>query len=176
VPELAPAPAAFLDRDGTINVKAPEGSYITSPGQVRLLPGAADAIRRLNDVGSLVIVVTNQRGVARGAMTATDLEAIHGRLKALLAPAGARIDAVFSCTHDIGQCACRKPGVGLFEQALERFPAIDVGRSVMIGDAASDVEAGEAFGLRTIKLRPNAGDLPGAVELAISEDRCCATV
>lgn len=176
MPGLAATPAAFLDRDGTINVKAPEGDYITAPDQVRLLPGAAQAIRRLNDAGTLVVVVTNQRGVALGRMTADDLEAIHRRLEALLARAGARIDAFFACTHDIGQCTCRKPGVGLFEQALERFPAVDVGRSVMIGDAPSDVRAGEAFGLRTIQLPSSAGDLPWAVELAMREDLCCATV
>jgi D-glycero-D-manno-heptose 1,7-bisphosphate phosphatase len=175
VRDLASQPAAFLDRDGTINVKAADGDYITAPDELRLLPGAAQAIRRLNDAGTLTIVVTNQRGVALGRMSAADLEAIHRRLQALLARAGARIDAFFVCMHDIGECGCRKPGVGLFQQALERFPAIDVRRSVMIGDAPSDVQAGEAFGVRTLRVRSNADDLPRAVELAIGEDLSCAT-
>jgi D-glycero-D-manno-heptose 1,7-bisphosphate phosphatase len=173
---LSRQPAAFLDRDGTINVKAPEGEYITAPDQLRLLPGAAEAIRRLNETGALVIVVSNQRGIALGRMSPADLGAVHERLSELLEPAGARLDAVFVCPHDIGECDCRKPAIGMFEQAVERFPGIDIARSVMIGDSAGDVEAGEAFGVRTIRLGADARDLGEAVEMAIGEDLRRATV
>ena len=173
---LSRQPAAFLDRDGTINVKAPEGDYITAADQLRLLPGAAEAIARLNAAGALVIVVSNQRGIALGRMSAADVDAVHERLTTLLAPAGAHLDAVFVCPHEAGECNCRKPAVGLFEQATERFPGIDVTLSVMIGDSASDVEAGRAFGVRTIRLGEDARDLGEAVEMAIREELRGATV
>ena len=103
--------AAFLDRDGTINVKAPEGDYITRPERLRLLGGAADAIRQLNDAAIPVFVVTNQRGIALGRMTEGDLAAVHERLDAMLAEAGgARIDDYAHCPHERGACDCRKPG------------------------------------------------------------------
>jgi D-glycero-D-manno-heptose 1,7-bisphosphate phosphatase len=157
--------AVFLDRDGTINRGAPEGDYITRREQVSLLPGAAQAIRRLNDAGVLAIVVTNQRGIALGRMTEHDLEEIHLELAALLrAAAGARIDAFFHCPHDLGECDCRKPETGMLRQALGRFPLIDMARSVVIGDSESDVEAGRAFGMRAVQLGVDALDLRAAVD------------
>lgn len=162
---LSPPGAAFLDRDGTINEKAPEGEYITRIAELRVLPGAAAAIRRLNDAGVPVIVVTNQRGIAVGRMSAEDLDDIHGELsRQLSAQAGSHIDAVFYCPHDEGECGCRKPGTGMIRQALRRFPSIDVGRSVMVGDAVTDVEAGRRAGTRTIQLGVEVVDLTAAVE------------
>jgi D-glycero-D-manno-heptose 1,7-bisphosphate phosphatase len=164
VPGLSHPGVAFLDRDGTINVKAPEGEYITHPGELRLLPGAAEAIRRLNDTGVKAIVVTNQRGIALGRMSEADLEAVHAELTAQLAHAGgARIDAFFHCPHDAGMCDCRKPETGMFKQALERFPWINLPRSVMIGDSASDAEAGRRLGMLTIRLGVDSPDLETAV-------------
>src|ERR1700752_1585931 len=95
--------AVLLDRDGTINVKAPEGDYITAPGELELLPGAGRAIAMLNRAGVPVAVVTNQRGIALGRMTDQDLDLIHARLRELLAAEGAFVDAFFHCPHDIGQ-------------------------------------------------------------------------
>lgn len=138
--------AAFVDRDGTINVKAAEGEYVTSPEEFVFLPGAERAIRLLAHAGWRVIVVSNQRGVALGRMTAADLDAVNGRMAHL------PIDGVFVCPHERGQCDCRKPGTGLFRQAQERFPAIEFERSVMIGDADSDIEAGRAIGARTFRV------------------------
>ena len=156
---------AFLDRDGTINEKAPEGDYIKRPEEVSLLPGAADAIRRLNDAAIMTIVVTNQRGIALGRMTEADLEDVHEELAAQLeATAGARIEAFFHCPHDIGECDCRKPETGMFIQARERFPWIEFGRSAMVGDNESDVSAGRALGLSTIRLGVDAPDLRAAVD------------
>jgi D-glycero-D-manno-heptose 1,7-bisphosphate phosphatase len=155
---------AFLDRDGTINEKAPEGDYIKSPAELRVLPGSAEAIRRLNDAGIRVIVVTNQRGIALGRMTQSDLAAVHEGLTQLLDEAtGAYIDAFFFCPHDIGECDCRKPETGMFRQALAEFPGIDLDASAVIGDSESDVEAGRRMGLTAVQIGRDTPDLSGAV-------------
>ena len=134
---------AFLDRDGTINVKAPEGDYVTSPEQSVFLPGAEQAVRLLDAAGWLVVVVTNQRGVALGRMTLDEV----GRVNACLAHLP--IAGVYVCPHERDTCDCRKPGTGLFVQARAEFPEIDFARSVVIGDSESDMLAGEAIGART---------------------------
>jgi D-glycero-D-manno-heptose 1,7-bisphosphate phosphatase len=174
--DVAGRGAAFLDRDGTINVKAAEGDYITAPEQVRLLPGAAAAIRQLNDLGALVVVVTNQRGISLGRMTADDLHDVHERLSVTLAAqAGARVDAFFFCPHDHGQCDCRKPRPGMLRDAVHRFPEIDLDASVMIGDAPGDVAAAERFGLRSLQLGRDAADLADAVDHAVRAGMLAAT-
>ena len=144
--------AAFLDRDGTLNVKAPEGEYITSPGDLQLLPGAAEAVRRLNEAAMLVAVVTNQRGIARGLLSPKSHAQIMERLTDLLAQSGAHIDAVYVCSHEVGTCGCRKPAPGLLLRADSEYPDIDLGQSVTVGDAESDIEAGRAAGTQTIRL------------------------
>jgi D-glycero-D-manno-heptose 1,7-bisphosphate phosphatase len=160
---------AFLDRDGTINRKAPPGDYVKRPDEVSLLPGAAVAIHRLNEAGVSAIVVTNQRGIALGRMTEEDLEQVHSELAGQLGvAAGARIDAFFHCPHDVGECDCRKPETGMFRQALERFPWIELPRSVVIGDSESDVEAGRALGMRSVRLGLDAADLGAAVDQLLS--------
>ena len=160
--------AAFLDRDGTINVKAPEGEYVESPEEVRLLPGSAEAVRMLNDAGLPVYVVTNQRGIALGRMTEEDLAAVHRRLDDLLAAEGARVDAYYHCPHDKGACDCRKPGTALLERAA-REHGVDLARSVMIGDAESDVEAGRRVGALTVLLGRDAATLRDAVGALLSD-------
>jgi D-glycero-D-manno-heptose 1,7-bisphosphate phosphatase len=168
VRDVALRPAAFLDRDGTINVKAPEGDYITGPEQLRLLPAAATAIRRLNDRGARVIVVTNQRGIALGRMSDEDLADVHDHLQGLLAEdAGAHIDAFFACPHDRGQCQCRKPEPGLLRDAIRTFPDIDVDHSVLIGDAPTDVAAAARVGLPAVQIGADVPDLDAAVERAV---------
>ncbi len=161
---------AFLDRDGTINVKAPEGAYVTTPDAVELLPGAGEAIGRLNAAGVPVVVVTNQRGVALGHMTEADLSAVHRRLDELLAREGARVDRYEHCPHEKDSCACRKPRTLMLERAA-RSLAVDPADGAMIGDAASDVAAGRAVGATTIRLGivdhaadHSAADLRSAVE------------
>lgn len=160
--------AAFLDRDGTINEKAADGDYVKSPAELRLLPHAAEAVRRLNDAGVPVIVVTNQRGIALGRFTEHDLAAVHCELqKRLYDIGGAVIDAFFHCPHDNRECDCRKPDIGMFRQAQERFPDVELSRSVMIGDSMSDVEAGRSAGMHTIRIGADVPDLMSAVELAL---------
>jgi D-glycero-D-manno-heptose 1,7-bisphosphate phosphatase len=170
--------AVFLDRDGTINVKAPEGDYVTAPDQLRLLPGAADAVAALNHAGVPVAVVTNQRGVARGLMSAADLAAVHDRLVDLLDENGARLDAILHCPHEAGSCACRKPAPGLLLQAAERLRLAGLESVVMIGDSESDVAAGLAAGARAIRL--GADDVATAADarapsLAVAVEHLLAT-
>ena len=151
---------ALLDRDGTVNRKAPDGEYVTDPGALELLPGAADAVRRLNDAGVAVAIVTNQRAIALGRLTPGELDLIHERLRTELARSGAHVDAVYHCPHEAGTCACRKPAPGLLGRAARDFGARP-GEAVMIGDADSDVEAGRRFGSLTVQLTdgPSGADL-----------------
>jgi D-glycero-D-manno-heptose 1,7-bisphosphate phosphatase len=140
----------FLDRDGVLNRKMPEGAYVTTWAQFEWLPGAVEAIRRTNLAGLTLILVTNQRGVALGRLTTEGLEQIHLNMQADLARHGARLDAIYYCPHDKNKCRCRKPESGLFEQAMKDFPGITGGDSVVIGDSISDIEAGRRLGMKTI--------------------------
>jgi D-glycero-D-manno-heptose 1,7-bisphosphate phosphatase len=140
----------FLDRDGILNEKMPEGQYVTRWEDFRVIPGVPDALRRLNEAGLRVIVVSNQRGIALGFYTAADVDAMHAAFQRLLNGVGARVDAFFICPHDKGQCNCRKPLPGLFEQAVAQFPGITAATSVMIGDSLSDIEFGSRLGMTTI--------------------------
>jgi D-glycero-D-manno-heptose 1,7-bisphosphate phosphatase len=151
---------ALLDRDGTLNRKAPTDDYVVSPGDLELLPDAAAAVRLLNDAGVTVAVVTNQRCIALGRLSEAGLRGIHATLaERLIHAAGARVDAFYHCPHDEAACDCRKPAPGLLRRAARDF---DVAPSdaVMFGDAASDVEAGRRFGARTVQLTggPSAAD------------------
>ena len=156
--------AAFLDRDGTINVKAPEGEYIVAPGEVRLLDGAAAAIARLNRAGIPVLVVTNQRGIALGRMSEEDLARVHARLTELLGREGARVDGWYHCPHETGACDCRKPGTALFERAAEEHGIEQLGEAVVIGDSASDAEAGRRIGATTVAAGEGVPDADVRVE------------
>ncbi len=140
----------FLDRDGVLNEKMPEGQYVSRWQDFHVLPGVPHAVRRLNDAGLRVIVVSNQRGIARGLYTSSDVESIHAEFQQLLNQAGARIDAFIICPHDKGQCNCRKPLPGLFEQAVAEFPGITAATSAIIGDSLSDIEFGRRLGMTTV--------------------------
>lgn len=142
----------FLDRDGTINQSPPEGLYLTSADAVRLIPGAGEAIRTLNEHPAEVVVVTNQRGIALGEMTEADLAAVNDRIVAELARAGAEVDAFFHCPHHAGACDCRKPETGMFERAAREIDGVEIEGGAMIGDSAIDIEAGQRLGLTTVRL------------------------
>jgi len=150
--------AVFLDRDGTI-VEDP--GFLHEPEKVTLLPGAAEAIRRLNEAGYRVIIVTNQSGIARGRYTVADYEAVQRRLGELLAAKGARIDAAYFCPHHpllSGPCECRKPGVKLFREAQAAFD-IDFSRSWWVGDRLSDVQPARLLGGEGILVATGEGNL-----------------
>ena len=137
--------AVFLDRDGTI-VEDP--GFLHEPGEVRLLPGAGEAIHRLNQAGWLVITVSNQSGIARGLYDASAYSAVQRRLVELLAAHGARLDGAYLCPHhpDItGPCACRKPGLRLFHEAQAAL-GLDLARCYWVGDRLSDVEPARQLG------------------------------
>jgi D-glycero-D-manno-heptose 1,7-bisphosphate phosphatase len=140
----------FLDRDGVINRKPPEGDYVKSWEEFEFLPKAPEALRLLKEAGMRIIIITNQRGIARGLMTERDLEEIHKRMLAELARLQASVDAIYYCPHEEGVCDCRKPRVGLFRQAQQDFPDIDFSNSAVIGDSLKDMEAGTQLGSLTI--------------------------
>ncbi len=146
----------FLDRDGVLNRKAPEGEYVSRWDLFHPLPGIKEAIRLLNDRKLPIYVVTNQRGVALGLYTTDEVERLHARLHEELRSHGTHINGFFYCPHDKGVCDCRKPLGGLFHQARQQHPEIDYTTSVMIGDSLSDIEAGSRLGMHTIFIRGEA--------------------
>jgi D-glycero-D-manno-heptose 1,7-bisphosphate phosphatase len=149
--------AVFLDRDGTI---IEDAGYLGDPGKVRLIPGAAAAIRQLNERGFPVLVVTNQSGIARGLLSLDDYRATERRLEELLAPEHAMLDAHYFCPHlpEIsGACECRKPGTLLYRQAAERF-GLDLSRSCWVGDRVRDILPAKTFGGTGILVLTGAGN------------------
>ena len=142
----------FLDRDGTINVKPAEGGYITSPAQLVLLPGAAQAVARLNAAGLRTVLVTNQRWLSGAAADPARYAAIHARLEYLLAADGAWLDAAYHCPHAVASCGCRKPEPGMLLRAAADH-RIELQRAVIIGDSDADLAAGRSVGAATILLR-----------------------
>ena len=153
----------LLDRDGVINRKAPEGSYIGRWRDFELLSGVDAAIAALNRSGRRVLVVSNQRGIALGLYSRSDVEDTHRRLQALLAAGGARIDAFYYCPHDMNECDCRKPRTGLFDAALRDFPDLAAQQGAVIGDSVSDIEFARSLGLPSIFIRSDAATRsPGA--------------
>jgi histidinol-phosphate phosphatase family protein len=138
--------AAFLDRDGTI---IEDEGYLAGASRARLLPGAIDALRTLRGHGMMLVVVSNQSGIARGLITHEQHARVDAAVRAILAEHGTPLDAVYYCAHGPDDdCACRKPRAGMIEQAA-REHGIDPRRSLMIGDKLSDVAAGHAAGCIT---------------------------
>jgi histidinol-phosphate phosphatase family protein len=151
--------AAFLDRDGVINRKPPEGQYVTRWEEMEFLPGVAEAITLLTRAGFCVLAVSNQRCVAKGLLTVSELESIHVRMCQELAAKGAIITKVYYCPHDNQPpCGCRKPAPGLLLTAA-REHQIELKKSWMMGDSDSDVQAGKSAGCRTVQIRD--GDVGG---------------
>lgn len=143
--------AVFLDRDGTIMEDA---HYIKSPDEVRLIAGAAAAVKRINDAGVPAIVITNQSGIARGIFTVRDYEAVRRRFESLLEAEGAHIDASYYCPHHpsaSAPCNCRKPGTQMFDDAIRDFK-LDPERVAYVGDRWRDVVASRKIGGRGIMI------------------------
>ena len=140
----------FLDRDGVINEKAAPHEYIRDWSEFRFLANIVDWIRLFNALDFLVIVVTNQRGVARGMMTLEAVAAIHRNMIATLTARGARIDDVFVCPHEENACNCRKPRPGMVMEAQAKW-GIDLQGSLMIGDSDEDAMLAAACGMRFLR-------------------------
>lgn len=159
IPAWETRPAVFLDRDGTINR---DDGYTHKPEDLSLLPHVAEAIRAINESGRLVIVISNQAGIARGFYSAEQVDLFHAELNATLQSFGAHIDAFYYCPHhpegvvqDLGvTCDCRKPGTALFDMAYRDWK-IDLGKSVMIGDKESDILAAQNYGLKGFRTTGN---------------------
>jgi D-glycero-D-manno-heptose 1,7-bisphosphate phosphatase len=165
-------PAAFLDRDGVLNV---DHGYTHKLDELELLPGAAAAVRLLNEAGYYVFVVTNQSGVARGLYPEAAVKQFNAHLQDRLMAVGAHIDAFYYCPHHpegtikelAVRCRCRKPEPGLLEQAARDWP-IDLSRSFLIGDKDIDLAAAAAFHIRGIKFEARTGSLPDLVRKEIA--------
>lgn len=181
-PRLLGCSTVFLDRDGTVNVKAPDGQYVTSTADLVLIPGAAAAISRLNAAGVRVILVTNQRWLAGEGGDLKAYAQVHARLEELLATDRAHLDAAYYCPHAPGSCGCRKPSPGMLRRAAME-DQFSLGTAVMIGDRETDVAAGRAAGTATILLRSGrhimsrsadfvVDDLAGAVRLILGDCEC----
>jgi D-glycero-D-manno-heptose 1,7-bisphosphate phosphatase len=144
----------LLDRDGTLNE---EKEYLSDPAQLVLIAGAGQALRRLQDAGLGIIVITNQSGIAREFFNMTDLDGIHARLNHLLSAFGVRLDGIYHCPHspDDG-CDCRKPLPGLVYQAVNKHGFLPE-EAWVIGDKESDVLVGHAVRAKTILVRTGYG-------------------
>ena len=140
----------FLDRDGVLNRRIPDG-YVCTVDQLELLDGVVEAVTALTPLVGRVVVVTNQAGVGKGLMTLEALHQIHRLLVAHLTSQGGRVDAVLYCPHRAEEhCGCRKPQPGLAWQAVERWPDLDLSRTIMVGDSRSDCEFAERAGMRSM--------------------------
>ncbi|WP_331655244.1 D-glycero-alpha-D-manno-heptose-1,7-bisphosphate 7-phosphatase [Aminipila sp.] len=141
--------AIFFDRDGTINV---EVNYLHRIEDFKFIDGMPEFIKKWNDWGYKVIVVTNQAGIARGYYNEEDMHKLHVYLNKELQKIGAHIDAFYFCPHHpefTGECNCRKPKAGMIEQAIKDFD-IDVSQSLLFGDKEWDIEAGNKCGIKGI--------------------------
>lgn len=160
-------PAAFLDRDGVLNV---DHGYVHRPEQLEWIAGAPESVRLLNEAGYYVLVITNQSGVARGFFDEAAVKSFHAHMQNVLAGKGAHIDAFYYCPHHpegtvkafAMACSCRKPRTGMLEQAAREWP-IDVSRSFFIGDNEADMAAAAAFKVRGIKFDSRLHSLPDLV-------------
>lgn len=147
-----PRAAIFLDRDGVINRKMPEDHYIRDISEFEFLPGALDAMAILVELGFALVVVTNQRGIARDMMTEDELIEVHRHMQSEGLKRGVRFDGIYHCPHEtFEQCACRKPEPGMILAAAHDLH-VDLARSYMVGDAASDVQAGKRAGVTAVRI------------------------
>jgi len=153
--------AVFLDRDGTI---CEEVGYVNHLSRSRLLPNSLEAIRLINQAGLLAVVTTNQSGVARGYFSQDLVEAVHAKLRASAADAGARLDGIYYCPHHPSEgtapwraaCDCRKPLPGLIKRAA-REHGIDLSRSYAVGDSVVDIDAAAAVGVPGVLVKTGYG-------------------
>jgi histidinol-phosphate phosphatase family protein len=142
----------FLDRDGVINVKL-DGRYVQNADEFEFMPGAENAIAKLSIIFKRILIVTNQQGIAKGIMSAEDLNILHQNMVNKLKIEGGVIEKIYFCPHLAAEnCGCRKPDPGMIQQAIADFPTIKVEESYLIGDSDTDIMAGDKMGLFTVKV------------------------
>lgn len=142
----------FLDRDGVINKKL-EGRYVRNWHEFEFMPHALEAIVGLTSIFKRILVITNQQGIAKGIMTQKDLFLLHQKLSVEIQNAGGKIEKWYHCPHLAEEkCGCRKPEIGMILQAQNDFPTINMQHSYLVGDSATDIEAGQKAGLHTIQV------------------------
>jgi D-glycero-D-manno-heptose 1,7-bisphosphate phosphatase len=160
--------AVFLDRDGVINKKG-RTYYVFDEEDFVFNDGVAEALSNFQSKGFLLIIITNQGGIAKGIYSVEQLEKLHNTMKTDLLKSGIKITDIFYCPHhpDISSCRCRKPGVLLFQKAIEKYD-IDPASSFMIGDSEIDTQAAEKMGIKGI-LIPTNGNMMNVVESGLVE-------
>ncbi len=151
--------AIFIDRDGTINI---DKDFLADPEDLELIDGSADAVKLANELGLKVIIISNQSGVARGIMTARQVDAVNSRLVEMLNSRGGKVDAIYYCPHHPKygghvNCECRKPNPGMLLRAKKELD-LDLEKSFMVGDKWSDVKCGENAGTFTSLVRTGYGE------------------
>lgn len=162
-PEPQKTKAVFFDRDGTIN--SDEGHYyVYKPEDFTFNPGVIEGMKRLQEAGYLLFVITNQGGIAKGIYTHEDVAAVHARMCSELEGHGVKITKIYYCPHheSVKTCICRKPSPYMVNRAIEEFH-IDKNASWFIGDSHKDVECAEAAGVKAIRIRKNQ-DMTQAVD------------
>lgn len=144
--------ALFLDRDGVINRKLPEDQYVRNHSEFELLPGVRAAMSIFSRLGYLLVVVTNQRGIARGLMGEDQLDSVHEYMRLRLLEGGVQLDGIYYCPHDRDEgCECRKPRPGMILEAAGDMD-IDIEQSYMVGDSDSDIAAAQNAGVRAVRI------------------------
>jgi D-glycero-D-manno-heptose 1,7-bisphosphate phosphatase len=154
--------AVFVDRDGTINVDV---DFLSSPGQLQLIPRSAEAIRELNELEIPVVVITNQSGIARGLYSEDDLKLVHAAMDRMLKEHGAAVGHYYYCPHHpsdgiapyVTDCECRKPKPGMLNSAAKDF-GYDLKRSFVVGDKKIDMEAGRSVGAVSVQVATGYGE------------------
>jgi D-glycero-beta-D-manno-heptose 1-phosphate adenylyltransferase len=158
----------FLDRDNTLN---PDPGYISKPEQISLFEDTVEALQLLQIYGYKFIIISNQSGIGRGYFTEQELKKINAKLGTLLSDQGIHLTDFFYCPHKPGdQCNCRKPSPGLIEQAIKKYPAIELQNSFIIGDKVSDVELALHFPITPIQVRASSPDKSSSLNYPVLEN------
>ncbi len=159
--QLRRLPALFLDRDGVLNRRI-MGGYVTQWQQFEWLPGVLDALRLLAPHFYPIVIVSNQQGVAKGLMTEADLEVVNQQMLQEITQAGGRVDRIFTCTSPAAaDDPRRKPGIGMYFDALAAFPDLPWQQKIMVGDTLSDMQFGQAAGMECVWIDYGIEEIPG---------------
>ena len=142
----------FLDRDGVINKKL-DGKYVRNWEEFTFIPNVLSSISKLSRLFNRIIIITNQQGIGKGLMSKNDLLFLHQKMLKEIEKAGGKINKIYFCPHlETDNCNCRKPKIGMIENAIKDFPSINIQKAYLIGDSPSDIQAGEKAGIKSVKV------------------------